>query len=144
MPPTDDLSEDAMLQLAMELSMQAEHMVQPAKPDDEAEKAEKAEADNMQVDSAPAAAEPEKAAASEEPAAPATPEPQPATAPAEAGPAEGEKKKKKKKKKKKRYADLMADMGIGQTKSVEDDRAAQQERLKNVVGGGQFSKLDKI
>ena len=56
---------------------------------------------------------------------------------------EGEKKKSKKKKKKKSFKSLMSDM-IKTDTTVEQERAKQRETLKNVTGGGTFSKMERI
>ena len=54
-----------------------------------------------------------------------------------------EKKVKKKKKKKQSYQDLMSSF-TKPTQTDEEVRQAHQARLASSLGGGQFSKLDKI
>jgi hypothetical protein len=127
MNPSDELNEDAMLQLAMELSMQSdgptEHAapvpVQPAAVDT----AEEVEA-----------VTPVKKIEFKEATPPAVEQ--------TAAPVEGEKKKKKKKKKQS-FKSLMA--GLTQTDTtVEQEKQNEQDRLKKITGGGTFSKLDRI
>jgi hypothetical protein len=50
---------------------------------------------------------------------------------------------KKKKKKKNTYASMMADV-MAPTLSEQDKQRETEEKLKKCVGGGQFSKLEKI
>lgn len=59
--------------------------------------------------------------------------------------AEAEKviKKKKKKKKLTGYKAMMKDIK-GEKKSVEEERKIQKEKIQQSLGGGTFSKLDKI
>ena len=64
-------------------------------------------------------------------------------APAVGAPA-AEKKKKKKKKKKQKFSDLMASITSSNGRTLEDERKAQQERLRTMTGGGQFQKLERI
>ena len=54
-----------------------------------------------------------------------------------------EKKKKNKKKKKKSYKSLIKSI-IGKPKTDAEVKAAHQAKIKSVLGGGQFSKIDKI
>jgi hypothetical protein len=51
--------------------------------------------------------------------------------------------KKKKKKKKNSYKDMMAGV-MAPTRTEEEANRAQEEKMKRTLGGGQFSKLDKI
>jgi len=51
--------------------------------------------------------------------------------------------KKKKKKKSTGYKALMKDIK-GEKKSVEEERRLQKEKIQQSLGGGTFSKLDKI
>lgn len=53
------------------------------------------------------------------------------------------KKKKKKKPKKNSYKELMSGM-LQSDKTEEEDRADNQRRLQQHLGGGTFSKLDRI
>merc|ERR1712070_642078 len=52
--------------------------------------------------------------------------------------------KKTKKRSKNRYKDIMASTMAASTRSAEEDMKAHQEKLKKTMGGGQFSKLERI
>ena len=52
--------------------------------------------------------------------------------------------KKKKTKKKKKFSDLMAEMMQGSTQTPEAAGAAHRQKISRHLGGGTFSKLDKI
>lgn len=54
------------------------------------------------------------------------------------------KDKKKKKKKKKKFSDLMADMTQGSSKSPEAALDEHRQKIARHLGGGAFSKLDKV
>ena len=51
--------------------------------------------------------------------------------------------KKKKKKKKNNYKDMMSGI-MAPTRSEEEARKEYEEKMKQTLGGGEFSKLDKI
>ena len=53
-------------------------------------------------------------------------------------------KKKKKAKKKKKFSDLMAEMMQGSAQTPEAAGAAHRQKIARHLGGGTFSKLDKI
>lgn len=52
-------------------------------------------------------------------------------------------KKKKKKKKATGYKAMMKEIK-GKEKSIEEERKAQKDKIQQSLGGGTFSKLDKI
>ena len=51
---------------------------------------------------------------------------------------------KKKKKKKKKFSDLMADMTQGTSKSPEAALDEHRKKIARHLGGGTFSKVDKV
>ncbi len=53
-------------------------------------------------------------------------------------------KAKKKRKKKSSYNDIMSGMMAQSTRSSEDALREQRQRIKQNLGGGHFSKLDRI
>lgn len=53
-------------------------------------------------------------------------------------------KKKKTKKKKKKFSDLMAETMQGSAQTPEAAGAAHRQKIARHLGGGTFSKLDKI
>lgn len=70
----------------------------------------------------------------------APPTPSPAVTTPSGAP--GTDKKKKKKTKKKKFSDLMAEMTQGSVHEVTD--AAHRQKISRHLGGGTFSKVDKI
>jgi hypothetical protein len=52
--------------------------------------------------------------------------------------------KKKKKKKKKKFSELMADATQGSSPTPEAAEAEHRQKIARHLGGGTFSKLDKI
>ena len=72
---------------------------------------------------------------------------QPAVVPPHQAPApeqQGKKKRKRHKKKGGSYGSIMDTMLRGSARSTDELRERQRERIQSSIGGGSFSKLDKI
>ena len=165
MQSDQEFDDDAVLQLALAMSMASE-ATSPTSPKPAEEDATTAEMpavegeaapmedESADVHVAPATAEPAVVAvaapaaaapAASEPAPavpePTPPEPTPPPAAEEARPAA--KSPVKKKKKKNAYASMMA--GIMAPTMTDEEKAAEQlKKLQSGLGGGTFSKLDKL